>query len=55
MFKLTSLIEICEQMHLVCKSNKDVMHLNFLYEEFLKEYENIAPKIELEIQRIKTK
>lgn len=54
MFKLNSLIEICEQMSLVCKSNKDTKHLSFLYEEFLKEYENIAPKIELEIQRIKT-
>ncbi|GMN08849.1 hypothetical protein MTsPCn9_06950 [Croceitalea sp. MTPC9] len=54
MFKLNNLIEICEQMSLVCKSDKDPKHLNFLYEEFLKEYENIAPKIELEIQRIKT-
>jgi signal transduction histidine kinase/DNA-binding NarL/FixJ family response regulator len=55
MFKLNSLIETCEQMSLVCKSNKDIKHLNFLYEEFLKEYESIEPKIELEIQRIKTK
>jgi len=55
MFKLNGLIETCEQMSLVCKSNKDINHLNFLYEEFLKEYKSIEPKIELEIQRIKTK
>ena len=55
MFKLEGLIETCEQMSLVCKSNKDIKYLNFLYEEFLKKYKTIEPKIELEIQRIKTK
>jgi len=55
MFKLEGLIETCEQMSLVCKSNKDIKYLNFLYEEFLKKYKTIEPQIELEIQRIKTK
>lgn len=54
MFKLSSLIEICDQMSLTCKSDRDIKHLNFLYEEFLKEYEIIEPKIESEIQRIRT-
>ncbi len=55
MFKLSGLIEICEQMSLVCRSNRDIKHLNFLYEEFLKEYKHIEPLIELEIERIKSK
>ncbi|MFD2585633.1 ATP-binding protein [Croceitalea marina] len=55
MLKLNGLIEICEQMSLVCKSNRDIKHLNFLYEEFLKEYEHIELLIDLEIERIKSK
>ena len=55
MFKLNNLIETCEQMSLVCKSDKDIKHLSFLYEQFLTEYERIAPKIELEIQRLRKK
>ncbi len=55
MLKLNGLVEICDQMSLVCKSNRDIKHLNFLYEEFLKEYEHIEPLIELEIERIKSK
>lgn len=52
MFKLNNLVEICEQMNLVSKTDKDIKHLNFLYGEFLKEYKSIAPKIELELKRI---
>ena len=36
-------------------SNKDIKHLSFLYEMFLYEYANVAPKIEKEITRIKLK
>ena len=55
MLKLDGLIEITEQICLASKTTKDTKHLNFLYEEFIKEYEIIAPQIEAEIIRIKNK
>lgn len=55
MFKLNSLLEIIEQMRIASNSEKDIKHLNFLYEMFLSEYKNIAPEIENEIKRIKAK
>ena len=42
MLRCHSLLEITEQMSMVCKSDNDFKHLNFLYNEFLKEY----PKVE---------
>ncbi|PRX55023.1 hypothetical protein [Flagellimonas meridianipacifica] len=37
-----TLLEITEQMSKVCKSDNDLKHLNFLYNQFLEEY----PKVE---------
>ncbi|WP_422859867.1 hypothetical protein ACOKFD_02845 [Flagellimonas sp. S174] len=42
MLRCHSLLEITEQMSMVCKSDNDFKHLNFLYNEFLQEY----PKVE---------
>lgn len=55
MLRLKSLLEIVEQMSREAGSNKDIKHLSFLYEMFLYEYANVAPKIEKEITRIKLK
>ena len=43
MLRCQTLLEITEQMSNACKSDNDLKHLNFLYNEFLDEY----PKVEL--------
>lgn len=47
MMRSHTLLEITEQMSKVCKTDNDLKHLNFLYQEFLQEY----PKVEEELMQ----
>ena len=41
MMRCHTLLEITEQMSKICKSDKDLKHLSFLYNEFLGEYPKV--------------
>ncbi|SHG31994.1 hypothetical protein [Flagellimonas flava] len=49
MMKTVSLLEITEQMSMVCKTDNDIKYLNFLYQQFLVEYPKVEELVDFEI------
>ncbi|MEM9001294.1 MAG: Hpt domain-containing protein [Bacteroidota bacterium] len=53
MMQIHSLLEIAEQMERVCKTDKDLKHLEFLYTQFLEEYPGIDEQVDSELLALK--
>ncbi len=53
MLKCQTLIEITEQMANACKSDNDLRHLNFLYNEFLSEYPKVEQLLDRDISKFR--
>jgi len=55
MMRTNELLEIVKQMERCCKAEKDLKHLNFLFECFLNEYPMTESKISTELDRLQKK
>ncbi|AWX46065.1 hypothetical protein HME9304_03097 [Flagellimonas maritima] len=53
MMNTVSLLEIANQIISVCKTDNDIKHLNFLYDQFLMEYPKIEEMVDFEIAALK--
>ncbi|HMB62164.1 MAG TPA: Hpt domain-containing protein, partial [Eudoraea sp.] len=53
MMKTTELLGIAEQIEAVCKTDRDVKHLNFLFDCFLEEYPKIEIAIDMALEKLK--
>lgn len=53
MMKITELLIIAEQIEAVCKTDRDVKHLNFLFDCFLEEYPKIEIAIDVALEKLK--
>ncbi len=53
MMKTYSLHAIVTEMHTCCKAEKDLKHLNYLYQSFLEEYPLVENQIEMALTSIK--
>lgn len=54
MMKTNGLLEVAQQVSRLCKTDKDVKHLNFLYDQFLQEYPRIQEQIDFEMEMFRT-
>jgi len=54
MMKTNGLLEVTQQVSRLCKTDKDVRHLNFLYDQFLQEYPRIQEQIDFEMEMFRT-
>ncbi|MEC7771902.1 MAG: hypothetical protein VX798_12010 [Bacteroidota bacterium] len=54
MMKAYGLLEVIQQVSRLCKTDKDVKHLNFLYDQFLQEYPRIQEQIDFEMEIFRT-
>ena len=54
MMKTNGLLEVTQQVSRLCKTDKDMRHLNFLYDQFLQEYPRIQEQIDFEMEVFRT-
>nr|WP_297783894.1 hypothetical protein [uncultured Allomuricauda sp.] len=54
MMKTHGLLEVTQQISRLCKTDKDLKHLSFLYDQFLQEYPRIQEKIDFEMEMYRT-
>lgn len=54
MMKTNGLLEVTQQVSRLCKTDKDVKHLDFLYDQFLQEYPRIQEQIDFEMEMLRT-
>lgn len=55
MMRTNELLDIVEQMQKCCKSDRDLKHLNFLYQCFVTQYPITQSKIDAEVKRLQKK
>ncbi|WP_435625629.1 hypothetical protein [Flagellimonas sp.] len=53
MMRCHTLLEITEQMSKICKSDNDLKHLNFLYQEFLMEYPKVQEALDKKMEALR--
>lgn len=53
MMRCQTLLEITEQMSKICKSDNDLKHLNFLYNEFLGEYPKVQDVLDKKMDTLR--
>ena len=54
MMNIHGLLEVTQQVSRLCKTDKDVKHLTFLYDQFLQEYPRIQEQIDFEMEMFRT-
>jgi len=54
MMNIDGLLEVVQQISRLCKTDKDVKHLTFLYDQFLQEYPRIQEQIDFEMEMFRT-
>ncbi|MEC3964598.1 hypothetical protein [Flagellimonas halotolerans] len=54
MMKTFGLLEVTQQVSRLCKTDKDVKHLTFLYDQFLQEYPRVQEQIDFEMEMFRT-
>ena len=54
MMQTTGLLEVTQQISRLCKTDQDIKHLSFLYDQFLKEYPNVQEQIDFEMELFRT-
>lgn len=54
MMKTHGLLEITQQMTMRCRSDKDMKHLAFLYDQFIQEYPSIEEQVDFEMEMFRT-
>ena len=54
MMKTYGLLEVTQQVSRLCKTDRDLKHLAFLYDQFLQEYPRIQEQIDLEMEMYRT-
>ena len=54
MMNIHGLLEVVQQISRLCKTDKDVKHLTFLYDQFLQEYPRIQEQIDFEMEMFRT-
>ncbi|NDV14958.1 hypothetical protein GO009_02880 [Muricauda sp. TY007] len=54
MMKTFGLLEVTQQVSRLCKTDKDVKHLTFLYDQFLQEYPRVQELIDFEMEMFRT-
>lgn len=52
MLRTLSLLEITEQMSLVCKTDNDIKHIKFLYGQFLVEFPKVEELLDIELEML---
>nr|WP_299338149.1 hypothetical protein [Allomuricauda sp.] len=53
MLRTLSLLEITEQMSLVCKTDNDLKHVKFLYGQFLVEFPKVEELLDIELEMLR--
>jgi hypothetical protein len=54
MMKTHGLVEVTQQISRLCKTDRDLKHLSFLYDQFLQEYPRIQKQIDFEMEMYRT-
>ncbi|MCK0159546.1 hypothetical protein [Allomuricauda sp. F6463D] len=54
MMQTFGLVEITQQISRLCKTDHDLKHLSFLYDQFLKEYPSVEEQIDFEMEMLRT-
>ncbi|RIV30725.1 hypothetical protein D2V08_16770 [Flagellimonas lutimaris] len=54
MMKTYGLLEATQQVSRLCKTDKDLKHLAFLYDQFLQEYPRVQEQIDFEMEMYRT-
>lgn len=54
MMKTSGLLEVTQQISRLCNTDRDRKHLDFLYDQFLKEYPRIEEQIDFEMEIFRT-
>jgi len=54
MMKTFGLLETVQQMAILCRTDKDMKHLSFLYNQFLAEFPNVDEQVDFEMQVLRT-
>lgn len=54
MMNIHGLLEVTQQVSRLCKTDKDLRHLTFLYDQFLQEYPSIQEQIDFEMEMFRT-
>lgn len=54
MMQTYGLLEVTQQIARLCRTDHDIKHLSFLYDQFLKEYPNVQEQIDFEMELFRT-
>lgn len=54
MMKTFGLLETAQQMAILCRTDKDMKHLSFLYNQFLAEFPSVEEQVDFEMQVLRT-
>lgn len=54
MMQTFGLLEVIQQIVRLCKTDRDVKHLSFLYDQFLNEYPSVEEQIDFEMEMYRT-
>lgn len=54
MMQTFGLLEVTQQIVRLCKTDRDVKHLSFLYDQFLAEYPSVEEQIDFEMEMFRT-